>query len=54
MTPNACYQRHKREMRKAYEQWVCEVEHGTFAPLVFFATGGMGPIAVVVSSSLSG
>ena len=48
MTPNACYRRHKRETRKAYEQWVCEVEHGTFASLVFFATGGMRPMAVVV------
>ena len=25
-----------------------EVEHGTFSPLIFSCTGGMGPIAIVV------
>jgi len=25
-----------------------EVEHGTFSPVVFSCTGGMGPLAIVV------
>ena len=54
MTPSACYQRHEREKRRVYEQRVREVEYGTFGPLVFSATGGMGPTAVVVFKRLAG
>lgn len=54
VTPNTCYQKHKRQKRKACEQWLHEVEHGTFPPLVFSSTGGMGPTAVVVFKWLAG
>ena len=37
-----------------YKQQVCEVEHGTFASLVFFATGGMGLMVVVIFKRLAG
>ena len=41
-TPSACYRKHKREKKRAYDQRVREVEHSSFTPLVFSATGGMG------------
>ena len=42
-----CFRSHEREKRRAYEQRVREVEHGSFTPLVFAATGGMGKAATV-------
>ena len=36
-----CYRKHEAEKRRAYEQRLLEVEHSTFTPLVFSATGGM-------------
>ena len=41
------YRRHENEKRRAYQQRILEVEHGSFTPLVFSATGGMGPAATV-------
>ena len=38
----ACYKKHEREKKRAYEQRVREVEHSSFTPLVLSATGGMG------------
>ena len=32
-----CFRSHEREKRRAYEQRLCEVEHGSFTPLVFAA-----------------
>ena len=46
-SPTACYKKHEKEKRRAYDQRVREIEHGTFTPLVFSATGGMGPAAQV-------
>ena len=40
--PTACYGKHKREKKRAYEQRIREVEHSSFTPLVFSATGGIG------------
>ena len=37
------YRRHKNEKRRGYQQRILEVEHDSFTPLVFSATGGMGP-----------
>ena len=34
--------------RCAYEQRVCEIEHGSFTPLIFAATGGTGKAADVM------
>ena len=41
-TPSACYRKHEREKKRAYDQRIREVEHSSFTPLVFSATGGMG------------
>ena len=41
-TPSACYRKHEREKKRVYEQRIREVEHSSFTPLVFSATGGMG------------
>ena len=48
------YRRHEREKRRAYEQRVLEVEHGTFAPLVLSTSGGWGPSATVAFKRLAG
>ena len=50
--PN-CYRRHEQEKKRAYDQRIREVEHGCFSPLVFSATGGMGPTAKVVYKKLA-
>ena len=42
MTHTACYKKHEREKKQAYEQRVREVEHSSFTPLVLAATGGLG------------
>ena len=36
------YAKHERSKRREYEQWVCDVEGASFAPLAFSSTGGMG------------
>ena len=41
------YQQHERLKRRAYEQRIREVEHGSFTPIVLSATGGMGNAAQV-------
>ena len=41
-TPSACYRKHERKKKRAYAQRILEVEHSSFTPLVFSATGGMG------------
>ena len=43
----AVYRRNENEKRRAYEQRIIDVEHGSFTPLVLSATGGMGQAATV-------
>ena len=43
-----CYRRNEQEKGRAYDERVREVEHGCFSPLVFSASGSMGPTARVV------
>ena len=43
-----CYHRNELEKRRAYDERIREVEHGSFSPLVFSAAGGMGATANVV------
>ena len=38
----ACYRSNEKEKKNHYNQRIMEVEHGSFTPLVFAATGGMG------------
>ena len=50
---NATYRHHESLKRRSYEQRVREVEHGSFTPLVFSATGGMVPAATIAYKSLA-
>ena len=43
-----CYRTHEREKHRAYDERIQEVERAFFSPLVFAASGGMGPIATTV------
>ena len=47
------YRRNEQEKRRVYDQRVREVEPGSFSPLVFSASGGMGPTARVVYKTLA-
>ena len=53
LTPSACYRKHEREKKRAYEQRIREVEHSSFTPLVLSATGGMGREATSFYKRLS-
>ncbi len=46
------YKRNEMEKKRAYEQRVREIEHGSFTPLVFSAAG-MGPAAAIVYKKLA-
>ena len=48
-----CYHLHEHEKRRAYDERVREVERACFSPLVFAATGGMGPTATTVFKKLA-
>ena len=52
-TPAQCYCRNELEKRRSYDERVREVEHGSFSPLVFSTTGGMGTAATVVYKRLA-
>ena len=41
----ATYRKHEAEKRRAYEERVREVEHASFSPIVFSASGGYGKSA---------
>ena len=43
----ACYRKHENIKKRAYEQRVREIEHGSFTPLVLSLTGGLGNAATV-------
>ena len=49
----ACYRRHEREKRREYEQRVCEIEQGSFTPLVFSTSGGMCQAATIAYKRLA-
>ena len=50
----ALFKANERAKRRSYEQRVIEVEHGSFTPLVFAATGGMGPATTTFYKRLHG
>lgn len=39
-----CDHRNEQEKKRAYDERIREVEHGTFSPSVFSTSGGMAPI----------
>ena len=47
------FTRHEREKRRAYDQRIREVEHGSFTPLVFSFSGGMGPSTTIAYKRLA-
>ena len=51
--PAALYRKHKLEKKQAYQQWIQEVEHSSFTPLVLSATGGMGNEAPILYKPLA-
>ena len=42
-TPEQIYHQHEREKKRTYNDRVLQVEKGSFTPLIFTTTGGMGP-----------
>ena len=48
----ATYRKHKKWKSCAYEQRVCEIEHGSFSVLIMSATGGVGAAVNVCYTSL--
>ena len=48
-----CFRRHEGEKRRAYEQRVREVEKGSFTPLVFTTSGGIGKAAKITYKRLA-
>ncbi len=47
------YRRQEKEKRRQYQQRVCEIERGSFTPLVFASSGGMGPAATTTYKRLA-
>ena len=43
----SAYRLHERQKQRSYDQRIKEVEHGSFTPLVFSTSGGMGKCASV-------
>ena len=52
-TLSQCYRRNELEKRRAYDERIREMEHGSFSPLVFSTAGGMGSTANVVYKRLT-
>ena len=48
-----CYRNHENIKKRAYDQRIREVEHGTFSPLVFSCTGRMGRAAATTYKRLA-
>ena len=42
LEPQQIYRIHENEKKRLYSERVLDIEHGTFTPLVFTTTGGMG------------
>ena len=52
-TLSQCHKRQEREKRRTYEERVREIEHGSFTPLVFSTSGGMGPTTTTAYKRLA-
>ena len=49
----SAYCLHERQKQRSYDQCVWEIEHGSFTPLVFSTSGGMGKCASVTYKRLA-
>ena len=43
ITPDQLYSQQEREKKRTYNDRILQVEKGSFSPLIFSTTGGMGP-----------
>ena len=50
---STAFRKHELEKRRAYEERIREVEHGSFTPLVFSTSGGMGRAATTTYKHLA-
>ena len=48
-----CYRHAEMEKKRAHEQRIHEVEFGSFSPLVFSMTGGLGPNSSVQETGIN-
>ena len=48
-----CFKKHEQEKKRAYEQRILDVEHASFTPLVFSASGGLGKEATTFYKRLA-
>ena len=53
LTPKQIYRMHENEKRRMYCKRVTEIEQGTFTPLIFTTTGGMGKECLIYHSRLT-
>ena len=49
-TIEKCFKKHEQEKKRAYEQRILDIEHASFTPLVFSASGGLGKEATILTS----
>ena len=49
----SCFSHHEKTKKRSYEQRINEVEHGSFTPLVFNTSGGMGRSASIFYQRLA-
>ena len=43
LTSKQIYSKHEQEKKSAYNERILQIEKGSFTPLIFSTTGGMGP-----------
>ena len=48
-----CFHKNELEKRRAYDECIREIEHGSFSPLIFSTSGSMGPTATTVYKRLA-
>ena len=53
LEPQQIYRSHENEKKHLYSRRVLDIEHGTFTPLVFTTTGGMGKKCLMYHSRLA-
>ena len=53
LEPQQIYRIHENEKKRLYSERVLDIEHGTFTPLVFTTTGGMGKECLMYHSRLA-
>ena len=53
LEPQQIYRIHENEKKRLYSRRVLDIEHGTFTPLVFTRTGGMGKECLMYHNRLA-